>query len=158
MAYGVLYLDVVDLDLAVERRVVHSEQLSGAALMAAGDFESAADQLDLEARDLVIERDAAGDVERGRRFRHVRRVARLRLRADDFLAQAIERDLVGAGDDHGAFSRRFKLAHVAWPGVAFERLQDFGRDLLGDLPSIFRVVFADEMLGERQYVFFAVAQ
>src|SRR5262245_13607857 len=63
MAYGALNPDVVDLDLAVERGVVHSEQLSGAALVAAGDFERATYQLDLEARDLVIERDAAGDGE-----------------------------------------------------------------------------------------------
>src|SRR5215510_3364114 len=54
-----LNLDVVDLDLAIERRVVHPEQFRGSALMAAGDFERAADQLDFEARDLVIERDAA---------------------------------------------------------------------------------------------------
>src|SRR5512145_2213838 len=77
MAYGILNLDVIDLDLAVERRVVHSEQFRGAALKAAGYFERSSDQLDFEARDLVIERDAAGDVERGRRFRHVRRVAGL---------------------------------------------------------------------------------
>src|SRR5215813_9566365 len=57
-----LNFDVVYLNLAVERRIVHSEQLSSAALMAAGEFERAADQLDLEARDLVIERDAAGVV------------------------------------------------------------------------------------------------
>src|SRR5262245_17114241 len=158
MAYGILNLDVIDLDLAVERRVVHSEQFRGAALMAAGYFERAADQLDFEARDLVIERDAAGDVERGRRFRHVRRVAGLRLRADYLLAQAIERYLVGAGDDHRALGRRFKLAHVAGPGVTFERLQDLGRDLVGDRPPVLIVVFADEVLGERQDVFLAVAQ
>src|SRR5262245_40574994 len=83
-----LNFDVVYLDLAVERSVVHSEQFRGAALMAAGNFERAAYQLDFEARDLVIERDASGDVERGRRFRHVRHVTRLRLRADYLLAQA----------------------------------------------------------------------
>src|SRR5262245_14030793 len=75
MEYGKrLKPDVVHLDLAVERRVVHPEQFRGATLMAACDFERAADQLDFEARDLVVERDAAGDVEQGRRFRHVRRV------------------------------------------------------------------------------------
>src|SRR5262247_3671109 len=155
---AILNSDVIYLDLAVKRRVVHSEQLSGAALMAAGDFERAAYQLDLEARDLVIERDAAGDVERGRRFRHVRRVARLRLRADYLLAQAVERDLVGAGDDHRALDRRFKLAHVAGPGVIFEGLQDLGHDLIGDPPPVLIVVFADEVLGERQNVFPAIAQ
>ncbi|MCI0692424.1 hypothetical protein L0337_10530, partial [candidate division KSB1 bacterium] len=54
-----LDLDVVDLDLAVEGRVVHAEQLGGAALVAAGDIERAADQFDLEARVFVLERDAA---------------------------------------------------------------------------------------------------
>src|SRR5262245_45661445 len=126
--------------------------------MAAGDFKRAADQLDFEARDFVVERNAAGDVERGGRFRYARGVAGLRLRVGYFLAQAVERDLVNTRDDHRAFNRRLKLAHVAGPGVVFKRLQNFRRDLIGDRSPVLVVVFSDEMLGERQDVFLAVAQ
>lgn len=41
--------DVVRLDLAVERGVVHAKQTGGAALMTAGHFKSAFDQFDLKA-------------------------------------------------------------------------------------------------------------
>ena len=61
-------LDVIDLDLAVEGGVVHAEQLGGAALVTVGDFERATDQFDFKARDFVIERDAARNIQRRDRF------------------------------------------------------------------------------------------
>src|SRR5207237_10218856 len=54
-------VNLVVLDLVVERGRSEAEQARGLALMAARVFERAEDQLDLEAADLVVEIDALLD-------------------------------------------------------------------------------------------------
>ena len=70
-----MYTHIVDLNLAIERRVIHPQQLSRLALMPARQFQRALDQLHLKARAFVIKRNVAPDVERAQRFRSAGRDA-----------------------------------------------------------------------------------
>src|SRR5918912_1938587 len=124
--------------------------------MSAGLFERAADEVDLEAADFVVEVYAArhvygGGVRAGGRAEGALRVA-------DFGGQTLARDLFAGGDDDGALDDVLKLAHVAGPGVGFEQGEHVGRDLLGDAAAILLVVLADEVLRQGEDVLAPLAQ
>src|ERR1044072_93264 len=94
-------LDVVGLDLGVERGGVHPEQPGGAGLVAAGLVEGAADDVDLEAAHVVVDVDAAAHVARACPGR-ARRAARGLRGVCDLCGQALALTLRAGRDDDRA--------------------------------------------------------
>ena len=82
-------------------------------MVAGGLVEGAADEIDLEFFDFVVEIYAAGDVDVGGgafgladHFEGEGRIA-------DFGAEAFDGDLVGGGDHDGAFDNIFEFADIS---------------------------------------------
>ena len=76
----------------------------------------------------------------------------------DLEAEAIERYLVRRGIPNGALNDVLELADVAGVVVILEKREDLRGEALGDGADVLFVVFADEVLREREDIFLALAQ
>src|SRR5205085_3161837 len=120
LAGTLLQPNIVIANLAIERRRVHAEQLGGARLMAAGNFQGAANQLDLKTIHFVVEGNAARQIDlRGEPLAAGLRGALLRIQY--FFTNIFAAQLTAARNDDGALDDVFEFADVAGPVIGFER-------------------------------------
>src|SRR5262245_36937826 len=98
--------------------------------MATSELERFSDEVNLETRHLVIERNAAREVIAARGVACLARQARPSRWIDDFVAQAIERDRIASGDNNCTLERRLELADVTRPAIVLESTKNFRRQLV----------------------------
>src|SRR5205085_2159088 len=147
-------------ELAVERLAPDAEGAGGARLVAAGVVERG---LDGPALDL-FDGGGHGDFEResaplggGALALAARARALLVHRPADLFGQVVEFYLASRSDDDGALDGVLKLADVARPVVARERLQSLARDAGDEAAGLLLVVF-EEVYDERVDVAGPLAQ
>src|SRR5690606_33114489 len=144
--------DVVAFDLRIQSRGVEAEEAGGSGLVAAGLFEGPADEIDLEPFYLVVKVHPFCKIDLTRRTLCLVKGRKSRSRVANLRPQALDGDLVGCGDDHRPLNYVLKFADIAWEVVTFEQREDLGRNVLRDLTAVLLVIFADEVLGEGQYI------
>src|SRR5215471_5477777 len=117
--------------------------------MTAGLLQGSTDKIDLEFFDLVIEVNAARNINVGRSAFGSLDHLHCKIRVADFGSKAVYRQLVTRRYDNRTLDNVFQLADIAWIVIILEQRKHVRRNIFGDLASVFDRVFSYEMLGQR---------